>query len=177
MVLHFEDSLQSNGVLVLVDSLIGVGEHSDQQVKQQDEVDHDEDDQESLTLPFLELSEILLTIEGRKHGLNDSPKIKLINSKRLVHIVPNKHEHNQRNQKRSEELGQISPKTHHHYNGWTQSTGSSEHTQDVQRVLCNDHCDDVREMDHIWVDSSQAVCEVKNILLITCQSHNCTTCG
>ena len=55
---------------------------------------------------------------------------------------------------RCEELGQISPQTHHHYNGWTQSTGSSKHTQDVQRVLRNDHCDDVREMDHIWVDSS-----------------------
>ena len=168
MVLHFQDSLQSDRILVLIDRLIGVREHSNKQIQQQYEVDQDKENQECLTLPLLERTEVLFTIESREHSLSNSPKAQLISSKLFVHIEANEHKHHKRNQESSEEFGQISPQTHHHYNGWTQSTSSSEHTQDVQRILHNDDRDDVREVDHVWVYRSETVSKVKSVLLFNC---------
>ena len=115
--------------------MVRVGEHGNQQVEEEHEVDQDEDDQIGLSSVLVELTKILLSSEGTKQLDEQVPHVEIVRSEVLGVEHTNNEDGHDRKGEGSYEFDQIDPECHHHNDCWTDQVRSTKHTQNIEAVL------------------------------------------
>ena len=78
MVLHLQDSLKSNGLLLVIDNLISIGKHGDEEVQKHDKVHQDKQHEVDLASIFLEETEVLFAGESTEQLNEKTPSVQII---------------------------------------------------------------------------------------------------
>lgn len=125
LVLHVENPSQPDRLSILIDALIRVREHGNEQVEQQYEVEQDEDDEVRLARVLFECLEILLAGERTEEVDEDVPHVEVV-ARELCAVEHSDHEESDDwEAEGEEELGEIVPEGDHHDDGRTDVLGPS----------------------------------------------------